>query len=484
MREKLIFDLSKEGMTGASVPVSDVPEIKLEDKIPSHLLRDGRIGLPEVAESEVVRHFVNLSTQNHHVDKGFYPLGSCTMKYNPKINEEIAATPNFLNLHPLLEDKHVQGALQLMYELGESLCEISGLDNISLQPAAGAHGELTGLLTLRAYHKNNGNIRKRVIIPDSAHGTNPASIMFAGYDPVELPSNEQGLIDLDALEEEMDDDVAAFMITNPNTLGLFEKEIRQVAEVVHRHGAQLYMDGANLNAMMGISRPGEVGFDLLHFNLHKTFSTPHGGGGPGAGPLGVKSHLAPFLPKPLVVKAGNSYKLDFDRPKSIGKMQGFWGAFGVMIKAYVYVKMLGAEGLRRSSESAILNSNYLLNLLKDKYELPYKNTPMHEFVLSGNFLREYGVKTLDVAKRLLDFGIHAPTVYFPLIVKETLMIEPTETECKETLEQVAEVMNQIVDEAKDDPDVLHNAPTNTPVKRLDEIKAAKDLILSYKDIKN
>lgn len=482
MPEKLIFEISKEGKRGATLPHSDVPDLKLEDYLESKLIRKGKIGLPEISEVETMRHFVNLSTMNHHVDKGFYPLGSCTMKYNPKVNEKVVSLPGFAEIHPLSPAEITQGALRLMYELGKYLCEIGGMDDITLQPAAGAHGELTGILTVRAYHTKNGNPRKKVIIPDSSHGTNPASISFAGYEPVQIQSNEKGLVDLEKLKEAIDEETAAIMITNPNTLGLFEKEILEIADIVHKLGIQMYMDGANLNACMGIVRPGDVGFDVVHFNLHKTFSTPHGGGGPGSGPLGVKSHLAQFLPVPAIVENNGKYSLNFDKPDTIGKMQTFWGAFGVMVKAYNYIRMLGGKGLRNTSEDAVLNANYLCHLIKDYYDLGYPGTPMHEFVASGLRYRQYGVKTLDIAKRLLDFGYHAPTVYFPLIVSEALMVEPTETESKDSIEDYANALIKIAEEALSDPDSLHEAPFNTPVRRLDERKAATDLTLTWKTL--
>ena len=478
---ELLWEIEKPGRMGVKLPEPDVPERDIAKDLPEGMFRSKPAKLPEVAEPQVVRHFVNLSVKNHHVDKGFYPLGSCTMKYNPKLNERLARLEEFANLHPLAPEQYVQGALKLMSHLGELLCKIGGMDAITLQPAAGAHGEFTGLMTIRRYHEAQGNPRKKVVIPDSSHGTNPASIVFTGWQPVEIKSGPDGRIDLDALKEHLDEDLAALMVTNPNTLGIFEKDIKRVADMLHDVGAQLYMDGANMNALMGIARPGDFGVDALHYNLHKTFSTPHGGGGPGSGPVAVKEHLAPYLPRPVVVYRDGEYHLDFDRPDSLGKIQAFWGAFGVMVKAYAYILTLGAEGLRRASEDAVLNSNYLCALLREHYELPYDATPMHEFVLSGEFLKKFGVKTLDVAKRLLDFGFHAPTIYFPLIVHEALMIEPTETEPLETLEAFADAMIKIKQEAETNPEVLKSAPHNTPVRRLDEVGANKNPILTWWD---
>jgi len=489
MGEKLIFELSSPGRKGFSLPASDVPERKLEELIPKDFFRKDPPALPEVSEVDVARHFIRLSIMNHHVDKGFYPLGSCTMKYNPKINETLARLPGFANLHPHQPENTLQGALKLMHELGEYLEEIAGMDQITLQPAAGAHGELTGLLMINAYHGNNKQRRSKIIIPDSSHGTNPASVITAGFSTVQIKSNSKGLVDLGELKKAMSEDVAALMLTNPNTLGLFESEILEISKVVHDAGALLYMDGANLNAMMGIAKPGEMGFDMVHFNLHKTFSTPHGGGGPGSGPLGVKANLAPFLPVPLVAmkineKREQEYYFDYDRPLSIGRMHGFFGNFGVMVKAYVYIRQNGPEGLREVSENAIINANYLKENLKQYYRFPYDGICQHEFVLSGVKQREKGVKTLDIAKRLLDFGLHAPTVYFPLIVQEALMIEPTETESKESLDEFIQAMIQIAKEVEENPEVVKSAPQNTPVTRLDEVKAARELNVRWKRKQN
>ena len=479
MSESLLFEISSEGRQGYSLPQLDVPEVAVDDLIPKSYQRDKAPELPELSELDVMRHFIHLSVLNHHVDKGFYPLGSCTMKYNPKINENLAKLEGFGHIHPFQEEYEVTGALQLMGELGEYLCEISGMDSVSLQPAAGAHGEMTGIKIMRAFHEAQGNPRKKIVMPDSAHGTNPASATISGYTTVQVKSTPEGLVNLDDLKAHLDDETAGFMLTNPNTLGLFESQVIEIAEVVHKAGALLYMDGANLNALMGIVRPGDIGFDIVHFNLHKTFSTPHGGGGPGSGPVGVTSKLAKYLPVPMIVRDEDGFTLDENRPDSIGKIQGFYGNFGVMVKAYVYIRMLGAKGLRKVSENAILNANYLMRRLEKYYLLPHKQHAMHEFVLSGDWQKEKGVKTLDIAKRLLDYGLHAPTVYFPLIVHEALMIEPTETESKESLDAFADALIAINKEIDENPEALHQAPSNTPVSRLDEGLAARNLNVKY-----
>ncbi|NOY58972.1 MAG: glycine dehydrogenase subunit 2 [Calditrichaeota bacterium] len=476
---KLLFELGSEGRMGVNLPEADVPQANIDELLPKKFQRQTPACLPEISEPEVIRHFVNLSTLNYHVDKGFYPLGSCTMKYNPKINEETQALPGFGSLHPHQPDSSVQGALELLQEIGEYLCEIGGLQGITLQPAAGAHGELTGLMLIRAYHDAKGKRRKYILVPDSAHGTNPASTSISGYQPLQIKSNEQGLVDLEQLRTYMNEDVAALMLTNPNTLGIFESQISEIAGIVHEAGALMYMDGANMNALLGIVRPGDLGFDVLHFNLHKTFSTPHGGGGPGAGPVAVSGKMIDFLPQPCIKKNDDGFSFDYGRSDSIGKMSTFYGNFSIIVRAFTYIRMLGARGLREVSEGAIINANYLLSLVKDYYDLPYKLTPMHEFVLSGERQLEYGVKTLDIAKRLLDFGFHAPTVYFPLIVHEALMIEPTETESKAAIESFADAMILIAKEAEEKPQVLHEAPTTTPVSRLDEAMAARELNIRY-----
>ncbi|MFH1942714.1 MAG: aminomethyl-transferring glycine dehydrogenase subunit GcvPB [bacterium] len=479
MPESLLFELSSEGRCGYSLPRLDVPEIPLDKLIPVEYHRKNVAELPELSELDVFRHFVHLSTMNHHVDKGFYPLGSCTMKYNPKINENLARLDGFSSIHPTQEPKDARGAIRLMVELGEYLCAIAGMDGITLQPAAGAHGEMTGIKIIRAYHENRGRPRHKIILPDSAHGTNPASATISGYETVQIKSTEEGLVDIEDLKAHLNEDVAAFMLTNPNTLGLFESRVMEIAKLIHHAGALLYMDGANLNALLGIVRPGDIGFDVVHFNLHKTFSTPHGGGGPGSGPVGVKSYLADFLPVPILVRQENEFILEYDRPKSIGKLHAFYGNFGVMVKAYVYIRMLGSAGLRKMSENAILNANYLMRRLEKHYLLPHKQHAMHEFVLSGDWQKAKGAKTLDIAKRLLDYGFHAPTVYFPLIVHEALMVEPTETESKETLDAFADAMIAIAREVEENAERLHEAPTTTPVSRLDEGLAARNLDVKY-----
>jgi len=489
--EDLIFEKSVEGRKAYSLPALDVPEADIQRLVPEEYLREEVSGFPEVSEVEVVRHFVRLSQWNYAIDVGFYPLGSCTMKYNPKINEDIARLPGFAHAHPYQPEALSQGAIRLMYELEKCLCEISGMDRVSLQPAAGAHGELTGLMMIRAYLTAQGNPRKKVIIPDSAHGTNPASSTLCGYEVISLKSNDRGCIDPQALRENMNREVAAIMLTNPNTLGLFEENILEIARIVHDQGGLVYCDGANLNALLGIVRPGDMGIDVLHFNLHKTFSTPHGGGGPGSGPVGVKSHLAPFMPIPTPecrLEAEDSgqgagpspapgprpyYYLDYNRPQSIGKVRAFYGNFGMMVRAYSYIRSLGAEGLRQVSETAVINANYILSRLRDVYHVPYDRHCKHECVLSDKFQLKNDVKTLDIAKRLMDYGFHPPTIYFPLIVPGALMIEPTETESKETLDEFIQAMRAIAREAQEEPETVRSAPHLPKVRRLDETMAAR-----------
>ncbi|MDD3705483.1 MAG: aminomethyl-transferring glycine dehydrogenase subunit GcvPB [Clostridiaceae bacterium] len=480
---RLIFELSKEGRKAYSLPPCDIPEVSVDDMIPASFVRDNEPELPEVSEVDVVRHFTNLSNKNYGVDTGFYPLGSCTMKYNPKINEDMAALGGFANIHPIQPQATVQGALELMYELDGMLSEISGMDRVSLQPAAGAHGELTGLMIIKAYHENRGDKkRNKIIVPDSAHGTNPASAAVAGFEIVEIESDEHGAVDLDKLKAVLNDDIAGLMLTNPSTLGLFETNIKQIADLVHEAGGLLYYDGANTNAIMGIARPGDMGFDVIHLNLHKTFSTPHGGGGPGSGPVGVKSELVKFLPVPVIEKKGDAYILDYDRPESIGKVKSFYGNFGVAVKAYAYILSMGGEGLKDVSRKAVLNANYMMSKLKKYYELPMEQVCKHEFVLSGLLENDNDITTLDVAKRLLDYGYHPPTIYFPLIVSNAIMIEPTETESPETLDSFIDIMIKIAEEAKENPDILKTAPHDTPVRRIDEAKAARSLILKWDGI--
>jgi len=431
-----------------------------------------------------VRHFIEMSTLNHHIDRGFYPLGSCTMKYNPKINDELASLPGFALAHPLSEDASVQGALRVMHELQCTLAEITGFHAVTTQPSAGAQGEMTGLLMIRAWHRSRGEGAQRnvVIVPDSAHGTNPASVHLVGWETLTIPSRRRGTVDPQALREALSERTAAVMLTVPNTLGLFEPDILDVTKMAHEAGAQVYMDGANLNALVGHVRPGDLGFDLMHINVHKTFSTPHGGGGPGAGPVAVAKHLEPFLPLPVIVESGGALRLSEDRPQSVGRVHAFHGNFGILVRALAYILSYGPAGLKDVSRTAILNANWLMRRLAKTYELPHPQHCMHEFVLSGRGLRKHGVKTLDVAKRLLDFGVHAPTVYFPLIVEEALMIEPTETETLDRLEHFAEAMEQIAREAAENPDVLKRAPHTTPCGRLDEGRAARELVLRWPNL--
>jgi glycine dehydrogenase subunit 2 len=479
----LIFELSVPGRAAHQLPECDVPEIDLRSLLPADLLRDVSVELPEVGEVDVIRHFTRLSQKNYGVDAGFYPLGSCTMKYNPKINEEAARLDGFAKVHPYQPEQTVQGCLELLYRTDRLLAEITGMERVSLQPAAGAHGELAGLMIIKAFHENNGDFnRKKIIVPDSAHGTNPASASVIGFTVVEVKSDERGGIDLDSLKSLMDDEVAGLMLTNPNTLGLFDENIDVISDIVHQAGGLLYYDGANATAILGISRPGDMGFDVVHLNLHKTFSTPHGGGGPGSGPVGVKKELVPFLPVPIVEEKNGLYALDYDRPLSIGRVRSFYGNFGVVVRAYAYIRSHGAEGLQRVSEAAVLNANYIMEKLKGYYDLPFNRICMHEVVFSGQKQKNIGVSTLDIAKRLMDYGFHPPTVYFPLVVKEALMIEPTETESKETLDEFIDAMIQIAEEAQTDPEHVRNAPHTTFISRPDEAKAARLPILRYTDL--
>jgi len=473
-----IFERSRPGRPGYRPPELDVPEVSL----PEELLRRTAPDPPEVSESEVVRHYTNLSVKNHHLDRDFYPLGSCTMKHNPKVNEQLAQLEGFTALHPLQECEQVQGALEVMVELQELLGAITGMDAVSLQPAAGAHGELLGMMVTRQYHLDRGETqRRRVLIPDSAHGTNPASATLVGFTTQSVPTAKDGRLDVEALKEVLSDDVAALMITNPNTLGIFESRIAEIADAVHAAGGLLYMDGANMNAILGRVRPGDMGFDLVHLNLHKTFSTPHGGGGPGSGPLCVVEKLEPYLPYPRPVREGGSF--GWKRHPSEGgveqRIHGTYGNFGILVRALVYILRNGAEGLRRISDMAVLNANYLKWRLKDVYPVDYPDGTLHEFVASGRELKEKGLHTLDVAKRLLDLGYHAPTIYFPLVVDEALMIEPTETETLETLDAFADAMIQIRREADEQPELLHEAPVNTPVRRLDETRANRSPVVCW-----
>ncbi len=481
---RTIFEISREGRGAFTPPETDVPKVPVDELLPQSARRERPAELPEIAEPEIVRHYVDLSLKNFHVDAGFYPLGSCTMKYNPKLHERAAAMPGFARLHPLQDARDVQGALELMWELQGALAEIAGLPHVSLQPSAGSHGELAGVLLTRAYHEDRGQTRHKVLTPDTAHGTNPATVTMAGLEVVKVGTNEDGGVDLDDLRAKADEDVALLMLTNPNTLGLFDPNIEEIAKIVHDVGAILYYDGANLNAVMGRTRPGDMGFDIVHFNLHKTFTQPHGGGGPGSGPIAVSGRIEPYLMVPRIVRsdsgngAGPRFDLSTDAPKSIGRLRGFQGNFGTFVRSYAYIRSLGAEGLQDASETAVLNANYLLARIReeagDLLPAAFGELCLHEFCLSGAPMkRELQIKTLDLAKRLLDHGFHPPTVYFPLLVDEALLVEPTETETKETLDAFAEAIGAILREAREDPEVARNAPYDTPVRRLDEAGAAK-----------
>ncbi len=474
---RLIFEKSQPGRRGGELPRPDLPPAE----VPADLRRARPPRLPELAEPEILRHFTELSTRNFGIDTGFYPLGSCTMKYNPRVNERLVMLPGFRDLHPYQDEDGSQGALELMWRLQEALIEISGLHACSLQPAAGSQGELTGLMLMRAYFADRGEADQRdtIVTADTAHGTNPASVTMAGYKLAKVETDARGNVDVAHLREMVDERTAGLMLTNPSTLGLFDEHIEEIATIFHEVGALLYYDGANLNAVCGISRPGDMGFDIVHINLHKTFSQPHGGGGPGGGPIVVRDMLEPYLPVPAVAKDGDAYRLDYDRPKSIGKVRGYTGPFGVFVRSYAYIRSYGPR-LREMSETAVLNANYLLARLKDAYDLPFDRLCMHEFVLSARSLkREHGISALDVAKRLMDYGFHPPTIYFPLVVPEALMIEPTETEAKETLDAFVDAMIAIAREAEDDPEVIKRAPHGRPVQRLDEVKAAKRAVVKY-----
>ena len=480
--DRLIFDLSKAGRQGYSLPSNKWNTSVSE--LPAGLLRAEAPALPEVSELDVVRHYTNLSQMNFGVDSGFYPLGSCTMKYNPKINEEIAAMPAFAGLHPLQPAGTVQGVLRLYKELSHALSEITGMAEFTLDPFAGAHGELTGLMVIRQYHMSRGDLKRtKVIVPDSAHGTNPASAAVCGLEIVQVKSKENGLVDVEDLKPLLDDTIAGIMMTNPNTLGLFEKDIKEIAALVHDCGGLLYYDGANMNPLIGMVRPGDMGFDVLHLNLHKSFSTPHGGGGPGSGPVGVAAHLAQHLPVPKVVEDEDGLlHILGDDPMACGQISGFMGNFGVLLRAYTYILMLGKQNVKMVGPLAVLGANYIKESLKDCYKLPIESVCKHEFVFDGLLDKSTGVTTLDIAKRLLDYGFHAPTIYFPLLFHQAIMIEPTETESKETLDGFIEIMRHIAQEAASDPDSLKTAPHTTPVRRLDETTAARQPVLRYKDI--
>ncbi len=487
-RATTIYEKSKPGRRAAVLPAAEVPEPPLEELIPAALLRTDAPRLPEIAEPEIVRHYNKLSRRNFDLDSGFYPLGSCTMKHNPRLNERVAALPGHARLHPAQDPRRAQGALELMWLLQQSLGEICGLPHVSLQPSAGSHGELAGLLLTRAYHADRGEQRTKVLAPDTSHGTNPASVTMAGYEVVKVATNERGGVEMDDLRAKLAanaGEVACLMLTNPNTLGLFDENIAEIAALIHAEGGTLYYDGANLNAVMGHSRPGDMGFDIVHVNLHKSFSQPHGGGGPGAGPIAVSERIAPFLPRPQVVRReasnghGPSFDLDYERPRSIGRLRGFQGNFGVFVRSYAYILSLGADGLAEASETAVLNANYLKAKLAagragERLPVAFDRHCMHEFVLSGKPMKDsLGLATLDLAKRLLDFGFHPPTVYFPLLVDEALMVEPTETETKESLDAFAAAVEQILAEAEEDPEVARKAPYSTPVRRLDEVRATR-----------
>jgi glycine dehydrogenase subunit 2 len=472
-----IFEKGAPGRRAFVCPEMDVPAV--DGLLPDRFRRAEPARLPEVSEPEIVRHYVNLSKKNFDLDSGFYPLGSCTMKHNPRLHERVAALPGHARLHPLQSPAHAQGALELMWNLERSLSEIAGLPHVSLQPSAGSHGELAGVLLTKAFHADRGDTRTKVLTPDTAHGTNPATVTMAGYTVVKVGTNPDGGVDLDDLRSKADDDVACLMLTNPNTLGVFDPNIKEIAQIVHAAGATLYYDGANLNAIMGLTRPGDMGFDIVHFNLHKSFTQPHGGGGPGSGPIAVSERMAPFLMNPRIVKQDGRFDLRDTSEKSIGRLRGFQGNYGCFVRSYAYIRSLGAEGLKDASETAVLNANYLLARLKregvaDKLPLAFGELCMHEFVLSGSPMkRELGIKTLDLAKRLLDHGYHPPTVYFPLLVDEALLVEPTETETKETLDAFADAIAAILKEAADNPEIARTAPHTTPVRRLDEAAAAK-----------
>jgi len=481
---RTIFQKGAPGRRAFVCPELDVPAVDVSELLPERFRRARAPRLPEVSEPEIVRHYVGISKRNFDLDSGFYPLGSCTMKHNPRLHERVAALPGHARLHPLQDPERAQGALELMWRLQSALSEISGLPHVSLQPSAGSHGELAGVLLTRAYHEDRGETRHKVLTPDTAHGTNPATVTMAGFEVVKVATNPDGGVDVEDLRAKADGDVACLMLTNPNTLGLFDPNIAEIAEIVHAVGATLYYDGANLNAVMGLSRPGDMGFDIVHFNLHKSFTQPHGGGGPGSGPIAVSERIAPFLPVPVVARhEDGTFELDHDREKSIGRLRGFHGNYGCFVRSYAYICSLGGDGLKEASEAAVLNANYLLARLKEHgvaeyLPLAYGELCMHEFVLSGGPMkRELQIKTLDLAKRLLDFGFHPPTVYFPLLVDEALMVEPTETETKETLDAFADAIAAILREAAEDPEIARAAPYSTPVRRLDEVAAAKHPVI-------
>ena len=481
LNERLAFEEGSPGRRAFDLPALDVPRRDLQEIIPQVMLRDDVEGMPELSEVDVIRHFTRLSTWNYHIDLGLYPLGSCTMKYNPKINERMARLEGFMYAHPFMPNELIQGALEVQKTLEKCLAEIAGMDAVTLQPAAGAHGELTGILMIRAYHESKGKARRKILIPDSAHGTNPASVTISGYVVENVASNSNGTVDLQRLKEVVDDDVAAIMITNPNTLGVFESQISEIAEVLHSNGALVYMDGANLNAMMGITRPGDFGVDVLHINLHKTFTTPHGGGGPGSGPVAVKKILEPFLPYPVIgQRSDRSFFFDYDRPHSIGKMKAYNGQFGMHVRALCYILANGPEGLKEVSEVAVLNANYIRAKLQDSYTLPYDSPTLHEVVVSDRIQARKDVHVGDIGKRLMDYGFHPPTVSFPLIVPGAIMIEPTETESKQEIDEFIDAMKAIAKEAEENPELVKKAPHTTRIGRIDEAAAARKPVLRWK----
>ena len=478
----LVFEISSEGHTAYDLPSNEIEDYDLTTDLPGHLVREEPAELPEVSELQLLRHYTQLSNKNFGIESGPYPLGSCTMKYNPKVNEDIANLDGFANIHPGQDPKTAQGALEVLWNMQEHLGEIFGMDSMSLQPAAGAHGELAGILVIKAYHEANGegDQRTKILIPDSAHGTNPATAAVTGYETIEIPSNEKGTVDIEGLKAAVGNDTAGIMLTNPNTVGLFEKDILEIVKIIHDAGGLLYYDGANSNANLGITNPGMMGFDVVHTNLHKTFTGPHGGGGPGSGPIGVKEHLTPYLPVPRVEKEGDQFVLNSDYPDSIGRIKGNFGNFGVILRAYAYIRAMGADGLRRVSEDAVINANYLKARIQDYYDTPYKDQfSKHEFVVSANRQLAQGVNAKDIGKRLLDYGVHAPTTYFPLIIEECLMIEPTETESKADLDYTADAFIKIAKEVENDPEMVRQAPHLTSVRRLDEVTASRRPVLTY-----
>lgn len=480
---KLIFERHVLDANTFELPPLEVPAADFSETMPEHLIRKTLPFIPAVSEVELIRHFTELSNRAYGVDNGAYPLGSCTMKYNPKINEWASRLPGFTQIHPYQPEETVQGTMQILYDMGKMLGEITGMDHFTLQPAAGAHGEMTGVMMIKAYHNKRGDFKRtKMMVPDSAHGTNPATANVVGYDVIEIKSNSRGLVDIEDLKAKMSDEVAGLMLTNPNTLGLFEEEIQKIAAIVHEGGGLLYYDGANLNAIMGVCRPGDMGFDVVHLNLHKTFATPHGGGGPGSGPVGIKAFLADFLPKPVVKKSGDIFSFDYERPDSIGRVKNFYGNFGVIVKAYSYIMAVGSEGLKDACQQAVLNANYLRFHLQRNYHIPFNRLCKHEFVVSArNQMESSHVATLDIAKRLLDFGYHPPTIYFPLIVKEAMMIEPTETESRERLDSFVAALDDIAREARENPQVVLDAPHTTVIGRVDEVTAARNPIVKWEE---